>query len=116
MARPVQRIRDAFFGAHAGSGSFRVGDQAKARPLFKPPGDLAERLVGDAVDRVIDRGIPAGTREHHGPGAADQARSDDGNARHQRFLSLSLPAAWGGISKITSTTSVFAARDRGAAA
>ena len=101
-ARAVERIGDAFRRAHARRRPFRIVHEAVLRQFVQPFGNEAERLVGDALDRVVHRGVPAGAREHHGPGAADQARSDDGDAGH-------------GLS-FTSTISAVAARDRRAAA
>ena len=88
VARAVERVGDAFRRAHALRRAFRVGHEAMLRQFVEPFGDEPERLVGDAVDRVVHRGVPARAREHHGPGAADQARSDDGNAGHVSSLHI----------------------------
>ena len=105
VARAVERVGDALRGAHARGRAFRIGDEAVLRQLIEPLGDQPERVVGGAVDRIVQRGLPAGAREHHGPGAADQARSDDGDARHAlSFLSSSLPLR--GRDQLTSTVSV----------
>jgi hypothetical protein len=73
VARAIERIRDALRRAHAGGRSFRIVHQPVLRELLQPFGDQPERLVGDAVDRVVHRHVPAGACEHHGPGTADQA-------------------------------------------
>src|SRR5262249_2042369 len=65
--------------AHAGEGSARVFDQAVRGKLVERFGHQRPRLLGNAGAGIVERDIPAGACEHDRPGAADQARSDDGN-------------------------------------
>ena len=78
--RARERIGEARGGAHPGHGRVRVRDQAVRRKLGKAFGHQRTCLLGDARDGIVERDLAAAAREHDGPGAADQPRSDDRNA------------------------------------
>src|SRR5215510_1380628 len=67
----------------------RVVDEAVRRKLIEPFGDQRPRLVGYAGAGIVERDVAAAAREHDGPGATDEAGSDDGDAPphiHNVFL------------------------------
>ena len=66
--------------AHAGDRRLGVLDQAVRGKFAKPFGHQRAGLIGDARAGIVQRDLTAAARKHDRPGAADQSRSDDGDA------------------------------------
>ena len=81
VACAIERIGQACCRAHAGGGAFGVLHEAVLGKFVEPLGHQAAAPVSATPSTASYSATSQPPRaKHHGPGAADQARSDDCNA------------------------------------
>jgi hypothetical protein len=84
-ARSVERCGKVRRGTHPGGGPGRVVGEPMLGERAQPLPDGGQPGIGDARDGIVERHVPTGAREHHGPGAPDKPGPDHRHFGHCRF-------------------------------
>ncbi len=85
-ARAVERGGEISRDAHPGGGPGRIVGQSLLGERVQPLPDRCQPGFSDARHGIVERHVPAGAREHHGPGATDEPRPDRRHFRHCPIL------------------------------